>query len=103
MRKQLENARIVIHPFLIGELALGSLRERTKTLAYLDGLPRVRVARLEEVRQMIEARSLYSQGIGLTDAHLIASIYITPSTQLWTKDKALRRTAEALGIHASLP
>jgi len=103
MRKQLENARVVIHPFLIGELALGSLRERTKTLAYLDGLPRVRVARLDEVRQMIEARSLYSQGIGLTDAHLIASIFVTPSTQLWTKDKALRRIAEALGIHARLP
>ena len=43
---------------------MGSLRERTKTLAFLDGLPRVRVARLEEVRQMIEARSLYSLGLG---------------------------------------
>ena len=102
MRKQLEIGNIVIHPFLIGELALGSLGERTKTLAFLDGLPRVQVARLEEVRQLIEARSLYRQGIGLTDAHLIASSLITPSTRLWTKDKALRRVAEALGVHASL-
>ena len=102
MRKQLEIGSIVIHPFLIGELALGSLGERTKTLAFLDGLPRVQVARLEEVRQLIEARALYGQGIGLTDAHLIASSLITPSTRLWTKDKALRRVAEALGVHASL-
>ncbi len=103
MGKLLDNGQIAIHPFLIGELALGSLRERTKTLALLDGLPRVRVARLEEVRQMIETRFLYSQGIGLTDAHLIASVFITPSTQLWTKDKALRRVAEALSVHVNLP
>ena len=93
----------MIHPFLIAELAMDSLRERTKTLAFLDGLPRVRVARLEEVRQMIEARSLYSRGLGLIDAHLIASIFITPSTQLWTQDKALRSIAEAFGVHARLP
>ncbi len=102
MRKLLGNGQIMIHPFLVGELALGSLRERTKILAFLDRLPRVRVARLEEVRQMVESRSLYSQGIGLTDAHLIASVFITPSTRLWTKDKALRRVAEALSVHVSL-
>lgn len=103
MRKLLGNGQIMIHPFLVGELALGSLRERTTTLAFLDRLPRVRVAQFEEVRQMIESRSLYSQGIGLTDAHLIASVFLTPSTRLWTKDKALRRVAEALGVHVSFP
>ena len=102
MRKRLDHGQIVIHPFLIGELSLGSLRERTKTLAFLDRLPRVRVARLDEVRQMIETRSLFSQGIGLTDAHLVASIFLTPSTRLWTRDKALRRVAEDLGVHVSL-
>ena len=61
-----------------------------------------RVARLDEVRQMIEARRLYSQGIGLTDAHLIASVFITLSTLLWTRDKRLRSVAEGLGIHANL-
>lgn len=103
MRKQLDKGQIAMHPFLIGELALGSLRERTKTLAFLDRLPQVRIARLEEVRRMIEARSLYGQGIGLIDTHLIASVYLTPSIQLWTRDKVLRRIAEALGIHADLP
>ncbi len=98
MRNLLDNGQIVIHPFLIGELALGSLRERTKTLSFLDRLPSVRMARVEEVRQMIETRSLYSQGIGLIDAHLIASIFLTPSTHLWTRDKRLRSVAESLDI-----
>ena len=102
MRKHLNEGDIVIHPFIIAELALGSLQERTKTLALLDLLPQVRVAQLSEVRLTIEARRLYSLGIGLTDAHLIASVFINPSTLLWTRDKPLRKVAAALGIHASL-
>jgi predicted nucleic acid-binding protein len=102
MRKQLNQGNIVIHPFIIAELALGSLRERTKTLALLDLLPQVKVAQLSEVRLTIEARRLYSLGIGLTDAHLIASIFINPSTLLWTRDKRLRNAAESLAIHVSL-
>jgi len=102
MRTHLNQGRIVIHPFIIAELALGSLEERTRTLALLDLLPQVRVTRLSEVRVMIEARRLYSLGIGLTDAHLIASVFINPSTLLWTRDKQLRKVAEGLGIHASL-
>ena len=107
MRKHLNEGRIVIHPSIIAELALAlpekrPLQERTKTLALLDLLPQVRVAQLSEVRRMIEARRLYSLGIGLTDAHLIASVFINASTLLWTRDKRLRKAAESLGIHASL-
>jgi predicted nucleic acid-binding protein len=102
MRKHLIQGNIVIHPFIIAELALGSLQGRTKTLVLLDLLPRVRVAQLNEVRLTIESRRLYSLGIGLTDAHLIASVFINSPTLLWTKDKRLRKAAEALGIHASL-
>ena len=65
MRQQLERRNIVLHPLIVAELALGSLGERTSTLAYLDGLPQLGVARLDEVRQMIESRLLYSRGIGL--------------------------------------
>ena len=102
MRKHLNQGHIVVHPFITAELALGSLKERTKTLALLDLLPQVRVAQLSEVRLMIEARRLYSLGIGLTDAHLVASIFINPSTLLWTRDKRLRQAAENLGIGANL-
>jgi predicted nucleic acid-binding protein len=103
MRKHLNEGQIVIHPSIIAELALGSLQERAKTLALLDLLPQVQVAQPNEVRRMIEARRLYSLGIDLIDAQLIASVFINPSTVLWTRDKRLRRAAEGLGIHASLP
>ena len=102
LQKALSHGQIVIHSWIIAELALGSLRDRAKTLATLDLLPRVRVAQLSEVRLMIEARRLYSLGIGVTDAQLIASIFLNPPTLLWTRDKPLRRVAGVLGIHAAL-
>jgi predicted nucleic acid-binding protein len=103
MRKHLQRGDIVIHPFIIAELALGSLPQRAKTLALLDLLPQVRMPQLSEVRLMIESRRLYSMGIGLIDAHLIASVFVNSATVLWTRDKPLRKVAEGLGIHASLP
>jgi predicted nucleic acid-binding protein len=101
LRALLNQGRIAIHPFIVAELALGSLKNHAATLALLDLLPQVRVAQLGEVRQMIEARRLYSLGIGLTDAHLIASVLINPPTRLWTRDKPLRNAADRLGIHCS--
>lgn len=102
LRRQLSQGRVVIHPVIVAELALGSLKERAKALALLDLLPQVRVAKWDEIRILIEARRLYSHGIGLTDAHLIASVLINPPTLLWTRDKQIRKVAERLGIHVSL-
>lgn len=102
LRELLYQGQIVIHPFVIAELALGSLRERAKTLALLDLLPQMQVAQVNEVRLAIEARRLYNLGIGLIDAHLIASVLINPSTLLWTRDKRLRKVAEGLRLHANL-
>ena len=101
--KALNSGQIVIHPWIVAEVALGSLRDRAKTLAMLDLLPQARVARTSELRLMIEARHLYNLGIGLTDAHLIASVFLNPPTLLWTKDKQLRKVAESFAIHANLP
>ena len=102
LRKLLNQGQIVIHSFIIAELALGSLKQRGQTLALLDLLPQVQVAELGEVRHMIESRRLYSLGIGLIDAHLIASAFIHSHTLLWTRDKQLRKAAEGLGIHATI-
>jgi predicted nucleic acid-binding protein len=102
LQKLLEQGQIVIHPFVIAELGLGSLPERARTLALLDLLPQATVARMEEVRLTIEARRLYNHGIGLVDAHLIASCLIHPPMLLWTKDKRLRKVAESLHLHAKL-
>jgi predicted nucleic acid-binding protein len=103
LQRALNGGRIVIHPWIVAELALGSLRDRTKTLATLDLLPQLRVAQLSELRHLIEARRLYNIGIGLIDAHLIASVLISPPTLLWTSDRRLRKLAESLGIHAAMP
>ena len=102
MRQLLDRGQIVIHPFIVAELALGSIKDRAKTLALLDLLPQARIAQLNELRLTIEARRLYSVGIGFTDAHLIASVLIDSPTLLWARDKKLRKVAENLGIHASL-
>ena len=103
LQELLENEQVAMHPFIVAELALGTLKQRTVQLEALDELPEVQVARFDEVRKMIEARSLYRRGIGLTDAHLIASCLIHPSTLLWTYDKQLSSVAESLGIVAVLP
>ncbi|MGC1371632.1 MAG: type II toxin-antitoxin system VapC family toxin [Candidatus Sulfotelmatobacter sp.] len=102
LKNLLEQGQIVIHPFVIAELALGSLSKRGKTLVLLDLLPHVRIAQMNEVRLTIEGRHLENLGIGLIDAHLIASVLMDTPTLLWTRDKRLRKAAESLGIHASL-
>ncbi len=103
MQGLLDSGQIVMHPMIVAELGLGSLRRRAETLAELDGLLEVKVAQLSEVRRMIEAHRLYAKGIGLIDAHLVASCLITPGTQLWTRDTALRGVAQAVRIDAGLP
>ena len=97
------NDQLCIHPFLIAELALGTLPDRRKTLEYLDQLISIRPVRLEDLRHMIESRGFASKGIGLTDAHLIASCLATPGTHIWTLDGKLGKVAESLGIRAMIP
>jgi predicted nucleic acid-binding protein len=103
MARQLAGGQIAMHPFIVAEIDLGSLKNRQQRLSDLESLMEVRVAQLSEVRHMIEAHSLYSKGIGLTDAHLIASCLLTPGTQLWTRDAAMEKVAKGLGVLANLP
>jgi len=99
----LANDQVVMHPCLAAELALGSLHNRPRTLAKLDVMPQAQVASLRDIRHMIETRQLYPKGIGLTDAHLVASCLIMRGTTIWTRDSRLRGVAQTLGIDASLP
>jgi predicted nucleic acid-binding protein len=102
LANELNRGTVLMHPFVAGELALGSLTQREKVLAAIDSLPVAHVARIEEVRVLIEQRVLFSRGIGYIDVHLLASVLLTPHTLLWTRDKRLRSVAESLGLHASL-
>jgi predicted nucleic acid-binding protein len=103
MARCLSRGQITMHPFIVAEISLGSLKNRKQRLADMEALLEVRVAQLSEVRHMIEAHALYSKGIGLTDAHLIASCLLTPGTQMWTRDVAMEKVAKPLGILVKLP
>jgi predicted nucleic acid-binding protein len=100
MQQFLSSGQIVMHPFVCAEIALGSLSDRKKIFELLDSLWEVNVARLEEVRSMIEVHALYSRGLGLTDVHLLASCVLTTGTMLWTRDNALDKAAQVLRINA---
>ena len=103
MEKRLGMGKIAMHPFIVAEISLGSLKNRQQRLADMEALLEVKVAQLSEGRHMIEAHALYSKGMGLTDAHLIASCLLTPGTQLWTRDAAMEKVAKTLGILAPQP
>jgi predicted nucleic acid-binding protein len=103
LQRRLRGYEILMHPFVAGELVLGPLPDRKKTILYLDNLPRVRVAQQSEVRHMIEAHALHNRGIGLIDAHLIAAVLLNQGTELWTRDGNLRKIAARLRIDSNLP
>ncbi|WP_159585389.1 type II toxin-antitoxin system VapC family toxin [Chelativorans xinjiangense] len=93
----IENDMLLCHPAIVGELALGSLRDRTNTLGFLAVQQEVIVATHHEVMAMIDKHQLYGMGIGYTDAHLLASTLIDSRAALWTRDKRLRKAAEKAG------
>ena len=94
----LDGGGVLAHPFVIGELALGEIRQRAIIIDYLSELPMAAVASHEEVMQFIERRRLFRRGIGYVDVHLLAAVELTSGAFLWTYDKRLHRVAEDLGI-----
>ena len=94
----LQAGRVLAHPFVIGEVGLGKLRQRTAILGYLQDLPQARVATDLEVFTFIEQWELSGSGIGYVDAHLLASARLTPGVSLWTRDPQLVRVAEQMGV-----
>jgi len=97
LRTLLFDEQVLCHPFIVGELACGTLRNRREILGMLRALPDAHVVEHEEVLSFLAARLLYGRGIGWVDAHLLASTLLTGCT-LWTFDKPLRRAAVALNV-----
>jgi len=92
----LDRASVLAHPFVIGELACGSIAQRTRVIGLLLMLPQATVAQADEVLTFIERRRLYAHGIGYVDAHLLASVALTAGSSLWTRDKRLLAAARRL-------
>jgi predicted nucleic acid-binding protein len=94
----LERFQVVMHPFVVGELACGSLSERETVLELLQDLPPAVVAEGDEVLAFIEGHTLHGRGLGYVDVHLLASVLLTEGTSLWTRDKRLHSVARTLGV-----
>ena len=93
----LEQGRVVVHPFVLGELALGAVTPRADVLRDLGTLDAPRVAEHGEVLALIERVPLWGRGIGWVDAHLIASALLD-RLRLWTLDRRLGLVARDLGL-----
>ena len=96
----LAREQVVIHRYVISEVALGRLRARETVLDALKSLPAVVEAASEEVLHLIERHDLSGSGIGYVDVHLLAAVYLTPGSRIWTRDKRLQQVAERLGLAA---
>ena len=94
----LGRSEVVQHPLVIGELALGSLRDRDLILELMQNLASTPIATHEEVLHFVDRERLYGRGLSLVDAHLLASVILAPGTVLWTRDRRLLATAQQLGI-----
>jgi predicted nucleic acid-binding protein len=94
----LEAGAVLTHPFVIGELALGSMRRRETVLTAMADLPRAQVASDAEVLTFVDRHVLFGRGIGYVDAHLLAAVRLTAGARLWTKDRKLRDIAHHLDL-----
>jgi predicted nucleic acid-binding protein len=94
----LERGEILAHPWVIGELALGHLRNRAEILRLLGDLPTATIATTVEVLAFIERHELFGVGIGYVDAHLLAATKLTDDARLWTRDRRLGAASERLGV-----
>lgn len=99
----LEENRVLLHPFVMGEIACGRLSDRAETLELLGNLPSATLAEHREVLDFVDHHRLYGQGIGYVDAHLLASVALQAGAVLWTRDRRLHSVAKRLGCDYAPP
>ena len=93
----LNEGRVICHPFIIGELACGNIRNRSEILSLLQTLPMARCAEHEEVMKFIGDHRLMGKGLGYVDMHLLASALLT-MVPLWTFDMRLSEVSSTLKL-----
>ncbi len=97
MEKLLMDAEVMCHPFIIGELACGNLKNRNEIISLLQSLPMASTIEFEEFLFFIDKNQLVGKGIGFVDVHLLASAQLT-GVPLWTADKRLKSAANQLDL-----
>jgi predicted nucleic acid-binding protein len=100
LHRVLNDSLVLMHPFVVGELACGGFKNRARVLADLAALPSVKMAEQDEVLRLVDDRRLWSKGIGWIDAHLLASALLS-DCHLWTLDRRLDAIAGALRLTKS--
>lgn len=99
----LSNGRALTHPMVIGEITLGTPRDRKSTLESISLLQRTNAASMDEVLQFVERERLYGLGCGLIDVTLLMSTLITPGASLMTLDNRLAALAERFKVLHKIP
>ncbi len=94
----LEEGSVLMHVFVRGELACGNLKNRGEVLRLLGELPGAPMATDSEALDFIERRALMGRGIGYIDVHLLASVALSGTARLWTRDKRLATVAAGLKL-----
>ncbi|NGP18961.1 type II toxin-antitoxin system VapC family toxin [Devosia aurantiaca] len=98
--RMLANQQIVMHPFVVGELATGSLKERHKTLLGLRRMYTLRPVAHDDVLDLMEARGLFSRGVGYMDLHLLAAALANPPVRIMTDDRRFGLVVGEFGLLA---
>jgi len=97
LEKLLQDAEVACHPFIIGELACGKLKNRNEILSLLQSLPKTPTVDLDEFLHFIERNRLMGLGMGFVDVDLLASAQLS-RIPLWASDKRLRSAAIELRV-----
>lgn len=92
----LDQGVVIVHDFVIGEIACGNLKNRQEVLSLLSFLPKCKSATHDEALFFINRHRLMGRGIGYVDAGLLASATLS-SARLWSRDKRLAAIAEEMG------
>jgi hypothetical protein len=98
----LVRCEVLVHAFVLGELALGHISLFKRIVDDLSDLPSATTVDPGEVVRLIAQAALAGSGIGYVDAHLVASTLLTPKARLWTRDKKLLAVATRLSIAAEV-
>ena len=93
----LMEGKVACHPFVIGKLACGNIKNREEILTLLEALPKTELAGHDEILYFIEQHQLMGKGLGYIDVHLLASTKLS-GLYLWTKDNNLKNAAEELNL-----
>ena len=94
----LEGSNVAMHPTVLGELACGNLKDRSKLLSLWQNLPQLTTATDTEALFFLKCNRLWGRGIGYIDVNLLASVSLNAETRLWSRDKRLHETAKQLGL-----